>query len=134
MCIVFFCASRRRHTRCALVTGVQTCALPIWIMHRTESQLEHLKDNDPELADPDSDRPGFTPPYAKNEYRSRKPELFVCVGICTHLGCSPSPAFPPGPHPGLPANGQDGSHCSCPCRTFDMAGRVLRTKPPPNHP
>src|SRR3546814_7205960 len=90
MCIVFFCASRRRHTRCALVTGVQTCALPIWIMHRTESQLEHLKDNDPELADPDSDRPGFTPPYAKNEYRSRKPELFVCVGICTHLGCSRS--------------------------------------------
>src|SRR3546814_4744672 len=30
LCIVFFFSSRRRHTRCALVTGVQTCALPIY--------------------------------------------------------------------------------------------------------
>src|SRR3546814_11622636 len=30
MCVFFFFASRRRHTRCALVTGVQTCALPIY--------------------------------------------------------------------------------------------------------
>src|SRR3546814_2173406 len=30
LCCKFFFASRRRHTRCALVTGVQTCALPIW--------------------------------------------------------------------------------------------------------
>src|SRR3546814_9838231 len=29
MCVFFFFSSRRRHTRCALVTGVQTCALPI---------------------------------------------------------------------------------------------------------
>src|SRR3546814_8200325 len=32
-CLLFF-SSRRRHTRCALVTGVQTCALPIWIPGR----------------------------------------------------------------------------------------------------
>ncbi|MGP1613708.1 MAG: ubiquinol-cytochrome c reductase iron-sulfur subunit, partial [Pollutimonas bauzanensis] len=68
---------------------------PVWIMHRTKAQLEGLvsKKHDAELADPNSDRPGYTPEYAKNEYRSRTPELFVAVGICTHLVCSPSPVF-----------------------------------------
>ena len=64
---------------------------PIWILHRTEAQLAALKTIDNELADPQSNRPGFTPDYAKNEYRSRRPEIFVCIGICTHLGCSPTP-------------------------------------------
>ncbi|HBT33906.1 MAG TPA: ubiquinol-cytochrome c reductase iron-sulfur subunit, partial [Pusillimonas sp.] len=50
---------------------------PVWILHRTEQQVEELKNNDSQLADPNSERPGFTPPYAQNEYRSRKPELFV---------------------------------------------------------
>src|SRR3546814_6154913 len=36
--LFFFCTSRRRHTRCALVTGVQTCALPIWV--RGEERAE----------------------------------------------------------------------------------------------
>src|SRR5690606_13974801 len=49
---------------------------PVWIMHRTEQQIEELPKLDPELADPHSERPGFTPPYAMNNYRSRRPELF----------------------------------------------------------
>src|SRR3546814_2689799 len=35
--IVFFFSSRRRHTRCALVTGVQTCALPICLEHKSSA-------------------------------------------------------------------------------------------------
>src|SRR3546814_7074870 len=88
---------------------------PVWIMHRTDAQLAGLKTHEDELADPQSDRPGFTPEYAKNEYRSREPELFVCVGICTHLGCSPSPAFETGPQPGLPSDWELG-RASCRAR------------------
>jgi ubiquinol-cytochrome c reductase iron-sulfur subunit len=85
------------------------------------------------LADPSSDRPGFTPEYAKNEYRSRKPELFVCVGICTHLGCSPTPAFTPGAQPGVPASWEGGFICPCHGSTFDLAGRVFANKPAPDN-
>lgn len=106
---------------------------PVWILRRTEEQLAGLKDNDPELADPDSVRPGYTPEYAKNEYRSRKPEYFVCVGICTHLGCSPTPAFTPGPQPGLPADWEGGFNCPCHGSTFDLAGRVFANKPAPDN-
>src|SRR3546814_4325172 len=43
VCVVFLFSSRRRHTRCALVTGVQTCALPIWRRSGAIRQLEqHL--------------------------------------------------------------------------------------------
>jgi ubiquinol-cytochrome c reductase iron-sulfur subunit len=106
---------------------------PVWIMHRTPEQLAHLKGLDAELADPDSDRPGYTPDYAKNEYRSRKPELFVCVGICTHLGCSPTPALSAGPQPGLPSDWQGGFNCPCHGSTFDLAGRVFSNKPAPDN-
>jgi ubiquinol-cytochrome c reductase iron-sulfur subunit len=106
---------------------------PVWIVHRTKEQLADLKDNDPLLADPNSNRPGFTPAYAKNEYRSRKPELFVCVGICTHLGCSPNPAFTPGAQPGVPASWEGGFICPCHGSTFDLAGRVFANKPAPDN-
>jgi len=106
---------------------------PVWIIHRTPEQLEGLKDNDSLVADPNSDRPGFTPEYAKNEYRSRKPELFVCVGICTHLGCSPTPHFNPGPQPSLPDNWEGGFLCPCHGSTFDLAGRVFKNKPAPDN-
>src|SRR3546814_5451908 len=36
VCFVFFFSRRRRHTRCALLTGVHTCALPIYIAARTD--------------------------------------------------------------------------------------------------
>jgi ubiquinol-cytochrome c reductase iron-sulfur subunit len=106
---------------------------PVWILHRTEQQVEELKNNDSQLADPNSDRPGFTPPYAKNEYRSRKPELFVAVGICTHLGCSPTPELAAEPGPGLPADWEGGFFCPCHGSTFDLAGRVYKNKPAPDN-
>lgn len=106
---------------------------PVWILHRTEQQVEELKDNDSQLADPNSERPGFTPPYAQNEYRSRKPELFVAVGICTHLGCSPTPELAAEPGPGLPADWEGGFFCPCHGSTFDLAGRVYKNKPAPDN-
>lgn len=106
---------------------------PVWILHRTEQQVNELKNNDPFLADPNSDRAGYTPAYAKNEYRSRKPEYFVTVGICTHLGCSPTPELAAEPGPGLPANWEGGFFCPCHGSAFDLAGRVYKNKPAPDN-
>jgi len=103
---------------------------PVWILHRTPEQIEGLKKTDALVADPNSDRPGYTPEYAKNEYRSRKPEFFVCVGICTHLGCSPTPHFEAAPNLGL---NEGGFVCPCHCSTFDLSGRVYRNKPAPDN-
>jgi ubiquinol-cytochrome c reductase iron-sulfur subunit len=106
---------------------------PVWVLHRTKEQLGTLKQNDPFLADPNSTRPGFTPPYARNEWRSRKPDMFVAVGICSHLGCAPTPKFQTGPQPSLPDNWDGGFLCPCHGSTFDMAGRVYKNKPAPDN-
>jgi ubiquinol-cytochrome c reductase iron-sulfur subunit len=107
---------------------------PVWILHRTPEQLASLKKTDAQVADPKSDRKNFpTPEYAKNEYRSRKPELLVVVGICSHLGCSPSDKFMPGPQPSLPDDWQGGFLCPCHGSTFDLAGRVFKNKPAPDN-
>ena len=71
---------------------------PVWVMRRTPEQLAELEKLDGGLADPTSERTAYpTPEYAKNRHRSIKPEIFVAVGICTHLGCSPSDKFQAGP-------------------------------------
>ena len=108
---------------------------PVWIVRRKPEQLAELKALDPQLADPFSLRKPdeFTPEYARNEWRSIKPELFVVVGICTHLGCSPSDKFLPGPQPSLPDDWQGGFFCPCHGSTFDMAGRVFKNKPAPDN-
>lgn len=106
---------------------------PVWVLRRTKEQLAALPKLNPELADPESDRPGYTPEYAKNIYRSRNPEYFVAVGICTHLGCSPTPNLNPGAGPGLPADWQGGFACPCHGSTFDLAGRVFANKPAPDN-
>ncbi|MGM9514703.1 ubiquinol-cytochrome c reductase iron-sulfur subunit [Roseateles sp. DB2] len=107
---------------------------PVWIVRRTPEQLEALKKNDPQLADPDSHRTAYpTPDYAKNGYRSIKPEYFVGVGICSHLGCSPSDKFQAGPQPSLPDDWNGGFLCPCHGSTFDLAGRVFKNKPAPDN-
>ncbi|MFA5703075.1 MAG: ubiquinol-cytochrome c reductase iron-sulfur subunit [Advenella sp.] len=106
---------------------------PVWILHRTQEMIEGLKGNDPFLADPLSDRPGFTPEFAKNIDRSRKPEWFVCVGICTHLGCSPSPRFAVGGGEGMPSDWDGGFLCPCHGSMFDLAGRVFKNQPAPDN-
>src|SRR3954470_3237658 len=105
---------------------------PVWILKRTPEMLATLKTTDGEVADPESDRKAYpTPEYAKNEYRSIKPELWVGVGICTHLGCSPSDRLQPGPPAALPHNWEGGFLCPCHGSTFDLAGRVFKNKPAP---
>ena len=115
-------------------TTVEWRGKPVWIMRRTPEQLETLKKTDSEVADPNSDRTAFpTPEYAKNETRSIKPEVLVVVGICTHLGCSPSDKFTPGAQPSLPDNWPGGFFCACHGSTFDLAGRVFKNKPAPDN-
>ena len=107
---------------------------PVWIVRRTPAQIESLKHTEPQVADPNSDRKQYpTPEYAKNQHRSIKPEYFVGVGICSHLGCSPSDKFQAGPQPSLPDDWTGGFLCPCHGSTFDMAGRVFKNKPAPDN-
>jgi ubiquinol-cytochrome c reductase iron-sulfur subunit len=107
---------------------------PIWILRRTKEQLDALPKHDAELADPQSLRTAYPiPPYAKNEWRSLKPEYLVMIGICTHLGCSPSDKFTAGPQPSLPDDWAGGFLCPCHGSTFDLAGRVFKNKPAPDN-
>ncbi|AVS75345.1 ubiquinol-cytochrome c reductase iron-sulfur subunit [Paracidovorax cattleyae] len=108
---------------------------PVWIIKRSPEQLAALPGLDPQLADPKSERKPseLTPEYARNENRSIKPEILVAVGICTHLGCSPSDKFMPGAQPSLPDDWKGGFLCPCHGSTFDMAGRVFKNKPAPDN-
>ncbi|MBP8306090.1 MAG: ubiquinol-cytochrome c reductase iron-sulfur subunit [Burkholderiaceae bacterium] len=107
---------------------------PVWVVRRTPEMLESLKKTEPQLADPASDRKAYpTPDYAKNVYRSIKPEYLVVVGICSHLGCSPSEKFTPGAQPSLPDDWAGGFLCPCHGSTFDLAGRVFKNKPAPDN-
>lgn len=108
---------------------------PVWIVKRTPEMVAALKKIDPQLADPKSERKPdeLTPEYARNEERSIKPEILVAVGICTHLGCSPSTKFTAGAQPSLPDDWAGGFLCPCHGSTFDLAGRVFKNKPAPDN-
>lgn len=108
---------------------------PVWIVRRTPQQLESLTKVAALLADPASIRKPdeLTPKYARNPHRSIKPEVFVTVGICSHLGCSPTEKFQPGAQASLPDDWAGGFFCPCHGSTFDMAGRVYKNKPAPDN-
>ena len=91
---------------------------PVWILRR--------------LRDPDSKNAAQQPPYAQNHYRSIKPEILVLVGICTHLGCSPTyrPDIAPAD---LGENWLGGFFCPCHSSRFDLAGRVFQGVPAPSN-
>jgi ubiquinol-cytochrome c reductase iron-sulfur subunit len=105
---------------------------PVWIIHRTKEMLETLNKVSDQVADPESKRPN-QPAYAKNEPRSIKPEYLIVVGICSHLGCSPTDKFKTGADSGIDANWQGGFLCPCHGSTFDLAGRVYKNKPAPDN-
>lgn len=105
---------------------------PVWIINRTDEQLASLKTTDGEVADPKSEKE-MQPEYCQNETRSIKPNLFVAVGICTHLGCSPTEKFKTGAESGLGADWPGGFICPCHGSTFDIAGRVYKSKPAPDN-
>ena len=109
---------------------------PVWIVRRTPEQIESLEKTEPLVADPASERtPEATTPMesTRNRWRSIKPEVQVVVGICSHLGCSPSEKFTAGPQPSLPDDWTGGFLCPCHGSTFDMAGRVYKNKPAPDN-
>ena len=108
---------------------------PVWIMRRTPEQVAALAQVEGQLADPQSQRKPseLTPEYARNQARSIKPEIFVGVGICSHLGCSPSDKFQTGAQASLPDDWAGGFLCPCHGSTFDMAGRVYKNKPAPDN-
>jgi ubiquinol-cytochrome c reductase iron-sulfur subunit len=106
---------------------------PVWIVRRTKEMLDSLSKVEAQLADPKSDRKPseLTPEYCRNQHRSIKPEVLVAVGICSHLGCSPSGPFAAGANVAL---GNDmGFVCPCHGSTFDLAGRVYKSKPAPDN-
>ena len=105
---------------------------PIFIARRSKAMLDILPQMDALVADPKSDNADQTPAFAKNETRAIKPEIGVLVGICTHLGCSPSAAFTPG-EAALGADWPGGFLCPCHGSTFDFAGRVFKNKPAPTN-
>ena len=102
---------------------------PVWILHRTDAMLQTLEPLRDELRDPDSDEEQ-QPAYAKNEYRSIKPEFLVVTGSCTHLGCAPTERFDVGPAD-LGADWKGGFFCPCHGSKFDLAGRVYAGVPAP---
>lgn len=104
---------------------------PVWIVRRTEQNLKDLPTLDAGLADPASEvdqQPG----YCQNGNRSVKPEYLITVGICTHLGCSPT--FRPEIAPAdLGAEWKGGFFCPCHGSRFDLAGRVYQGVPAPTN-
>lgn len=105
---------------------------PVWIINRSAEMLDSLGKLDASVADPKSDAKQ-QPDYCKNSTRSIKPNLLVAIGICTHLGCSPSSKFKHGSEEGMPADWQGGFLCPCHGSTFDFAGRVFKNKPAPTN-
>ncbi len=104
---------------------------PIWIVRRTEQNIKDLPTLRDQLLDPDSEMPQ-QPEYCKNEFRSRKPEYLVAVGICTHLGCSPTyrPEIAPAD---LGPDWKGGYFCPCHGSRFDLAARVYAGLPAPKN-
>lgn len=105
---------------------------PVWFVRRSEKTLADLETMVDRLDDPNSDNLGQQPEYAKNATRSRKSEILVLVGICTHLGCSPT--FRPEIGPvDLGSDWLGGFFCPCHSSKFDMAGRVFQGVPAPTN-
>lgn len=100
---------------------------PIWIVRRDEHMLQTLGEVIPFLLDPDS-KTDQQPDYAHNQYRSRRPEFLVLVGICTHLGCIPT--YRPEPH-SISPDWLGGFFCTCHGSKYDLAGRVYKNVPAP---
>jgi len=99
---------------------------PVWVVRRGQDALDTLDNLADKLSDANSED-SIQPDYAKNEYRSIKPEYLIMVGICTHLGCSPTYV------PTITADFQGGFFCPCHGSKFDFAGRVYSGVPAPTN-
>jgi ubiquinol-cytochrome c reductase iron-sulfur subunit len=104
---------------------------PVWVVYRTPEMLASLASNDPKLVDPGSTVPQ-QPPYCQNSTRSIKPAYLVAIGICTHLGCSPTYRPEVAPED-MGAEWKGGFHCPCHGSRFDLAARVFKNVPAPTN-
>jgi ubiquinol-cytochrome c reductase iron-sulfur subunit len=114
-----------------MILNVEWQGKPVWVVNRTKDMLDRLPKNDPNLSDPASEAPQ-QPEYCKNATRSIKPEFLVAVGICTHLGCSPTYRPEVGPAD-LGADWNGGFFCPCHGSRFDLAARVFKGVPAPTN-
>jgi ubiquinol-cytochrome c reductase iron-sulfur subunit len=100
---------------------------PVWIIRRTQSELAELRRYNPELLDPSSTS-DQQPTFARNDYRSQRPEILVLVGLCTHLGCIPNFCPKIG---SIAPNWEGGFLCPCHGSRYDLSGRVFKNMPAP---
>ena len=105
---------------------------PVFVVYRASESVELLASDTADLADPDSDNADMQPEYARNAWRSRRPEIGVYVGLCTHLGCSPKYYGAVQPET-FDADWQGGFFCPCHGSRFDLAGRVVKSVPAPDN-
>lgn len=105
---------------------------PVWIVRRTAEMIAALKGQEAQLADPASLK-DQQPAEARNATRSARAEVFVAVGICTHLGCSPTAVAAGSGNPSVGPDWKGGFFCPCHGSTFDGAGRVFKNKPAPTN-
>lgn len=114
-----------------LVAGQQLTVMwrgrPIWVIRRTPEALASLNTDESLLRDPNSEI-DQQPHYAKNRFRSIKPDILVLVALCTHLGCIPTYRPDVG---SIQVDWPGGFYCSCHGSKFDMAGRVFKGVPAP---
>ena len=105
---------------------------PVFVIYRPAESLAALEAHTADLADPDSENADMQPDYARNAWRSRRPEIGVYLGLCTHLGCSPKYYGEVRPQ-AFDANWQGGFFCPCHGSRFDLAGRVVKSVPAPDN-
>ncbi len=105
---------------------------PIFVLQRDQESLSRLEGLTDLLLDPNSEVESQQPAYARNVHRSRKPEIAVLIGLCTHLGCSPKfyGAIQP---ESFDSQWQGGFFCPCHGSKFDLAGRVYKRVPAPSN-
>ena len=115
-----------------MLLAVEWRGKPVWVVNRTKEMLDLLVKHDDKLTDSASEVAAQQPDYCKNATRSIKPEYLVVVGICTHLGCSPTFRKEVGPAD-LGADWPGGWFCPCHGSRFDLAARVFNGSPAPTN-
>ncbi|MBU1664613.1 MAG: ubiquinol-cytochrome c reductase iron-sulfur subunit [Gammaproteobacteria bacterium] len=115
-----------------MLLAVEWRGKPVWVVNRTKEMLELMAKHDAKLTDSASENAAQQPDYCKNPHRSIKPEYLIVVGICTHLGCSPTFRKEVGPAD-LGSDWPGGWFCPCHGSRFDLAARVFNGSPAPTN-
>ncbi|MDP2832937.1 MAG: ubiquinol-cytochrome c reductase iron-sulfur subunit [Pseudomonadota bacterium] len=115
-----------------MLLAVEWRGKPVWVVNRSKEMLDLMAKHDGKLTDSASENAAQQPDYCKNPHRSIKPEYLIVVGICTHLGCSPTFRKEVGPAD-LGSDWPGGWFCPCHGSRFDLAARVFNGSPAPTN-